>query len=434
MKYELYPPLAIHELGQRANQEDSVYPKLGNATIEDRLFVVCDGMGGHEKGEVASGIVCQSFQRWFAEHISMGEPFSDDQFREALDYVYSQLDAADDGAAKKMGTTLTFLYLHCDGATMAHIGDSRIYHIRPSEGRVLYQSRDHSLVFELFQAGEITYDEMRSSPQKNIITRAMQPGEDNRVRADIVHTIDIRPGDYFYLCTDGMLEEMENEELVSILSANISDEEKQQKLIEATTNNKDNHSAYLIHIKDVICEAGDEAKPNDEASSRYNAVNILKSTEASATEETVPEEDRQEEDDVVVVEDAPTTSERILWDYVNPSQKVLLRRIKIIAVALALLFSAYAAIKTFIRDKVVKEEVNPDSIIQTPIAPPVQVEVIETQPQKDNTVQQTEEKVNENEKSMNKEDVEKPTNEKREVDPTVKEAIKNFGKKGNGKQ
>lgn len=304
MNYKLYKPLAIHELGQRQNQEDNIYPVMDKATADDRLFIVCDGMGGHEKGEVASDLVCQSFHRWFAEHLPVGEPLSDEQFREALDYVYSQLDHADDGAVKKMGTTLTFLCLHRDGCTMAHIGDSRIYHVRPSEGAVLYQSRDHSLVFELFQAGEITYDEMRTSPQKNIITRAMQPGEDNRVRADIVHTTDIRPGDYFYLCTDGMLEEMENDELVSILSTDISDEEKRQRLILATADNKDNHSAYLIHIKDVIREEGDEAKPNDEATSRCNAINIMKSMEAPAAEEPVAENDVQE-DDVVIVEFLP---------------------------------------------------------------------------------------------------------------------------------
>ena len=302
MKFELYKPLAIHELGQRQNKEDNIYPVKGEATPDDRLFIVCDGMGGHEKGEVASNLVCQSISEYVRQHAPSADGgFSDELFRQALAYAYTQLDAADDGAAKKMGTTLTFLFLHCDGATMAHIGDSRIYHIRPGRG-VMYQSRDHSLVFELFQAGEITYDEMRTSPQKNIITRALQPGEENRVRADIVHTTDIQPGDYFYLCTDGMLEEMENDELVSILSADISDEEKRQRLILATADNKDNHSACLIHIKDVIREEGDDEKPNDEATSRYNAIRLINSAPSDASADM----QETEEDDVVVVEEPPT--------------------------------------------------------------------------------------------------------------------------------
>lgn len=278
MKFLLYQPLAIHELGQRANQEDNIYPQLGKATVADSLFIVCDGMGGHERGEVASSIVCQAIPQFFQQaNISPDKRLTDDDLRNAIEYAFLQLDRADDGAMKKMGTTLTLLFFHRAGVTCAHIGDSRIYHIRPvqndSKG-ILYQSRDHSLVFDLYQAGEIAYEEMRTSPQKNIITRAMQPGEDNRVRADIVHITNIQPGDYFYLCTDGMLEEMENDELVNILSGNKTDDEKRQQLIEATKNNHDNHSAYLIHVKEVMLEAGDENNPDDEATTRYNACNI----------------------------------------------------------------------------------------------------------------------------------------------------------------
>ncbi len=278
MKFSLYQPLAIHELGQRANQEDNIYPQLGKATVADSLFIVCDGMGGHERGEVASSIVCQAIPQFFQQaNISLDKILTDDDLRNAIEFAFQQLDRADDGAMKKMGTTLTLLYMHRGGVTCAHIGDSRIYHIRPLQEdckRILYQSRDHSLVYDLYQSGEITYEEMRTSPQKNIITRAMQPGEDNRVRADIVHITNVQPGDYFYLCTDGMLEEMENDELANVLSGNTTDEEKRRQLIEATKNNHDNHSAYLIHVKEVMLEAGDEKNPNDEATTRFNACNI----------------------------------------------------------------------------------------------------------------------------------------------------------------
>lgn len=278
MKIEIHLPLSIYELGQRANQEDNIYPQLGRVTAADRLFLVCDGMGGHERGEVASSIVCQAIPQYFQQAgITPDKGLSDDDLRSAIEYAFQQLDRADDGAMKKMGTTLTLLYMHRAGITCAHIGDSRIYHIRPiQEGgkRILYQSRDHSLVYDLYQAGEIAYDEMRTSPQKNIITRAMQPGEDNRVRADIVHITNVLPGDYFYLCTDGMLEEMENDELVDILSSNQTDEAKRRYLIEATKNNHDNHSAYLIHVKEVMQEVGDENNLDDEGTSRFNAYNI----------------------------------------------------------------------------------------------------------------------------------------------------------------
>ena len=260
MRISLYPPLSINEIGQRSNQEDSIIQ------WNNRLFVLCDGMGGHEKGEVASQTVCQSLVKWFEEHIK-DNSFSDDKLREALEYAYAELDRFDDGNPRKMGTTLTLLYIYNKSITAAHMGDSRIYHIRPSkhdEG-ILYQSRDHSLVFDLFQAGEISYDEMATFSQKNIVTRAMTPGEDNRMRPDIIHITDVQPGDYFYMCSDGMLEQMSNDELLTLLSS------------------------------EVIEEKGDEALENEESTSRCNAINIIpKVIEAS-------------EDDVVIVQEVKKT-------------------------------------------------------------------------------------------------------------------------------
>lgn len=298
MKITIHQPLYIFEIGQRANQEDSLYPAGEKATSEDRLFVLCDGMGGHEHGEVASQTVCKALGNWFSDNMAPSQPLTDNQLLAAIEYAYNALDTKDNGGIKKMGTTLTLLYIHRCGVTCAHIGDSRIYHIRPQSsspsgrlgGAILYQSRDHSLVFDLFQSGEISHEEMATFPQKNIITRAMQPGEENRMRPDIVHITDVQPGDYFYMCSDGMLEQMTNEELAALLSSDISDEEKRSQLIKATANNKDNHSAWLIHIKDVINEDGDDKLVNEEPTSRCNAINILPKV-ATTTEE----------DDVVIV-------------------------------------------------------------------------------------------------------------------------------------
>lgn len=297
MKTSLYPPLSIQEIGQRPNQEDSI------AQWDNRLFVLCDGMGGHEKGEVASQTVCQSLVKWFEENIK-DDSFSDDQLREAVEYAYQQLDQYADGSPKQMGTTLTLLYIHSKGVIAAHIGDSRIYHIRPGVG-VLYQSRDHSLVFDLFQAGEISYEEMQNFTQKNVITRAMTPGLENRHRADIIHITDIQSGDYFYMCSDGMLEQMSNDELLTLLSSEETDEEKQKQLIEATVNNQDNHSAWLIHIKEVIEEKGDEALENEEPTSRCNALNILPVVDSDSDVQTI-----NDEDDVVMVSEPPTPKKK----------------------------------------------------------------------------------------------------------------------------
>ena len=125
MKIDIFPPLSIHELGQRDNQEDALYPQTG--TTSDRLFVLCDGMGRYEGGEKASQLVCQSLGKWFDEHTISECPFTDFLLREAIEYAYTELDKLDEDGLSHMGTTLTLLYIHRHGITAAYIGDSRIY-------------------------------------------------------------------------------------------------------------------------------------------------------------------------------------------------------------------------------------------------------------------------------------------------------------------
>lgn len=275
MRINIYQPLAIHELGKRANQEDSIYPIVGKATENDRLFLLCDGMGGHEHGEVASQSVCKSLSSFLLQHAVASEGLEDKLLSEALAYAYEELDKLTiAGDSRQMGTTLTLLYFHSNGCTAAHIGDSRIYHLRPSSHTILYKSRDHSLVYDLYQAGELTYEELKTFPQKNVITRAMIAGDKNHPKPDVIHISDIQPGDYFYICSDGMLEQMEDEELLDIFAANVRDEEKRQMLISETSDNKDNHSAYIVHIKEMSHDEADVSLVNEEPTAKCNALNI----------------------------------------------------------------------------------------------------------------------------------------------------------------
>lgn len=331
MKYKLHLPQAIYELGQRSNQEDNIFPALGHATSDDRLFIVCDGMGGHEHGEIASQAVVNVLSSYISQHHRPSEPFSDQLLTEALDQAYAELDHLDTSEVRKMGTTLTLLYLHRGGVTAAHIGDSRIYHLRPNEGEILYCSRDHSLVMDLYQAGEITREEMRTSPQKNVITRALSPGSDNRTRADIVHIANVKPGDYFYLCSDGMLEQMDDEELLALIADNTTDSEKRDALIQATANNTDNHSAYLIHVEAVENEPGDDSLLDDEQTTRFNAMKIYREREAR---------DAKDVSVVVTLPKKRKSSEVVLPQ--NKEQSSILNRkpllIAIAAILIALIF------------------------------------------------------------------------------------------------
>lgn len=256
MKYRL-DVYTIKELGTREKQEDSIFPELDMEESSDRLFILCDGMGGHAAGEVASSTVCRAISQSILDSCSdMEGPFTDDEFNAALNDSFDALDSMDNGAIKKMGTTLTFLKLHAEGATIAHIGDSRVYHIRPgkdaNETKILFQTRDHSLVNDLIKIGELTQEEAKYSRQKNIITRAMQPCMEHRSKADMYHTQDIRKGDYFMLCSDGMLEQMEDDNIRFIFSdVGGSTKEKVDMLKKVTVDNRDNHSAILVHILDM---------------------------------------------------------------------------------------------------------------------------------------------------------------------------------------
>lgn len=217
-------------------------------------------MGGHEKGEVASATVCEAMSQAILSRWNPDEPLSDDLLLQAIEEAYDALDAKDNGEAKKMGTTMTFLCFHSEGATVAHIGDSRVYQLRPAKGDapadIIFKTRDHSLVNDLIKIGEITEEEAKNHPQKNVITRAMQPCQERRSKADIAHLTDIQAGDYFYMCSDGMLEQTSDENLLYIITKpKTKDEQKVEMLRDVTKDNKDNHTAHLIHINKVERQA-----------------------------------------------------------------------------------------------------------------------------------------------------------------------------------
>ncbi|MDE6553802.1 MAG: protein phosphatase 2C domain-containing protein [Muribaculaceae bacterium] len=265
MKFKL-KATSIYEDGQRKDalgnphQEDYIFPSESNLSDDARLFILCDGMGGHDAGEVASKAVCDAMSRSIlCDGHNQEGVFTTEDFENAIDAAFRELDLKDTGAEKKMGTTLAFLKLYDKGAYIAHMGDSRVYHIRPGETRddteILHVTPDHSLINDLLKAEAITKEEARTSKQKNVITRAMQPGMDRRPKAEVYQTSDIKVGDYFYLCSDGMLEdpEMEDGSLIrNIFSEKMGDIAKKTQILKnVTKDNRDNHSAFLIQITEV---------------------------------------------------------------------------------------------------------------------------------------------------------------------------------------
>jgi len=253
MHIKLNPPHALNERSRRSNLEDSIYPPKGMAGSTNRFFIVCDGMGGHSRGEVASQIVCEAFASFLERH---GESFSHELFEEALAFAYKKLDEADtDGSERKMGTTLALAYFHSRGVTLAHIGDSRIYQLR-RQGRsvgILYKSWDHTHVNELIRAKTITEEEAATHPMRSVLTRVMQPGQKKMVKADCKEITDVAAGDYFFLCSDGVLESVNDETLCDVIGNADSDESKMKVIYDACRKNSlDNFSAYMVSVDSVI--------------------------------------------------------------------------------------------------------------------------------------------------------------------------------------
>lgn len=259
MKIQIRKPIGYSQIGRKDQQEDAVWPSFSDVSADNPCIILCDGVGGSEHGEVASQTSSKVIGEYLTNIIKDSETVTDADVQKAVNLAYDELEKIDTEGSESgkvsMATTLTCVCLHNDGILAAHMGDSRIYLVRPGEG-LKYQSNDHSLVNALLQAGEITEEEAVNFPRKNVITRAIQPHCERRYKAEVHQLTDIQSGDYIFLCCDGVLEQLTNERLVEILSMNCSDKDKLALLeAESTDKTRDNYTAYLIPIDNVEGES-----------------------------------------------------------------------------------------------------------------------------------------------------------------------------------
>lgn len=256
---------SFHQLGQRDNQEDSRFPDTNVSRPGQMFFVVCDGVGGSEKGELASSIVAAHFGKKLSK-MNLDEEFNDEKMLEVLDDAYIALDNAANDENRDMGTTLTMLCFHAGGCVMAHIGDSRIYQIRPGYG-IIYRSDDHSLVNQMVHMGQITPEEAIDHPQSNVITRCMGPTnpDQRRSMATVYYTSNVQDDDYFLLCTDGVLHCIDDDDLIDLFESPLPDEEKSAELANLCAESSDNNTAWMVRVVSV------ELSPDEEeAAIRYD--------------------------------------------------------------------------------------------------------------------------------------------------------------------
>lgn len=252
MKIHLSRSYSFSQLGKRSNQEDSRYPDCDELNDgATAFFLVCDGVGGNEKGEVASRTVCDSFGASLAS-FDWTKEFTERDFEAALDTAFNALAEKSCESNRGMATTLTFVAFHAGGCFIAHIGDSRVYYVRPGEG-IVYRTEDHSLVNALVRAGVITEKEAETHPDRNVITRAVcVPADDEeRAAATTANISDVRQGDYLFLCSDGVLENVSGSRLLEILSGEESDKEKCRQIAALSSGSNDNNTAWLVRIGEV---------------------------------------------------------------------------------------------------------------------------------------------------------------------------------------
>ncbi|QMW00208.1 PP2C family protein-serine/threonine phosphatase [Spirosoma foliorum] len=249
-------PIAFSHIGQRTINQDAVYPAVTMATEQTQLFIVCDGMGGADKGEIASQLLCDALIGYSA---SMNEPIFDRvHIQAALDLAYTAYDdyLKQHPLVSRMGSTLALLQFHEQGATVIHIGDSRVYQIRA--GKVMFQTQDHRQVNDMVEAGIITAAQALTHPWRNRLSRAVvasaadKDGQAIRPIPEITLLTDVWAGDYFFMCTDGVLEKIDAYVLATLLVSDMPDQAKigsLQALCDGHT--KDNYSGYLIGISQV---------------------------------------------------------------------------------------------------------------------------------------------------------------------------------------
>ncbi|CAH0120113.1 MULTISPECIES: Stp1/IreP family PP2C-type Ser/Thr phosphatase [unclassified Paenibacillus] len=237
------------DIGRRAVNEDRSWAqRLENGYM---LAIIADGMGGHQAGEVASRIAVETVaERLMPLAPGLTGPACAEALREAIlhanNVIYEM--ASQDERYHNMGTTIVAVLLNGENGFVGHIGDSRAYNINDTVIRQL--TDDHSLVNELLKSGQISLEESRRHPRRNVVIRAL--GTDAEVEVDI-NPIQLEQGEILLLCSDGLSDLMTDEEIAAIVSLpSLSLEEKAERLLRDAlqAGGEDNITVVLLEQTD----------------------------------------------------------------------------------------------------------------------------------------------------------------------------------------
>ncbi len=209
-----------------------------------QLFIIADGMGGHKGGREASQLAVQTIQE---EYFAGSQGNIGECLRQALmsanEHIFQY--SVDHPELSGMGTTCSALVLQDDHAYIAHIGDSRIYHI--TKKRISQLTQDHSTVAEMERRGILTKEEARYHPERSHLYRAL--GTRPEAEVDVLDNIDLGTNDYFLMCTDGLSNYVEEGEMQNtVLSHSPQEACEMFTAIANERGGQDNITVQVVHV------------------------------------------------------------------------------------------------------------------------------------------------------------------------------------------
>ena len=219
----------------REHNEDSL-------VVTPPLFAVADGMGGHEAGEVASEVAINTLAE-----LAPASPDGDALARAVVAANLEVIKAPGKGIGREgMGTTLTAAVLEGERLVIAQVGDSRAYLLH--QGRLQQLTRDHSLMADMIEAGQLTEAEARVHPNRSVITRAI--GSDPHMQPDI-YELNVETGDRILLCSDGVTTMLEDPQIARIMGSSETAQECADNLVAAALDagGYDNATAVVMDVE-----------------------------------------------------------------------------------------------------------------------------------------------------------------------------------------
>ncbi len=247
---------------QRRANEDSLF-------VRAPLYVVADGMGGAQAGEVASGVAVAQFRDALPATVASEPETALVRTAQAANSRIHELSHANPDQAG-MGTTLTAAYVGPQDVVIVHVGDSRAYRLR--DGELMRLTDDHSLVDELLREGRLTPEEAEEHPQRSVITRALGPYEEVEVDT---RSFQGRDGDLVLLCSDGLTSMVSEEMISEILGEGGTLERIGRALIAAANREggRDNITVLLLRLRELEGGVAGDAVPADrDATSELDVV------------------------------------------------------------------------------------------------------------------------------------------------------------------